>query len=107
MINTVYLETYDTRNMSLYYRFNIFLYKKVKYLYKIFSLKSLMKLSGFNSFKKDNVNIDLLNNNGSIEYKDYNNKTSCDSLDELYNKSIDVALKRIDDINKYMNNRLV
>ena len=106
MIDYVYLKTYDTKNLSMYYRFNIFLYKKIKYLYKFLSLKTLKKLSGFDEFMRDNKNIDLFNNNGSIKYKDYKGKVTNDSLDEVYKKSVTLAVKYINDVNKYINNKI-
>lgn len=102
MINYVYELTYDTKNVSRYYKFNIFLYKKIKYLYKIFSLETLKKYSGFNEFMEDNKNVDLFNNDNKIRYNDYRKKESCESLDESYERSIKRAIDYINKINKYM-----
>lgn len=106
MINYVYKKTYDTKHLSMYYRFNISLYKKIKYLYKIFSIKTLKKYSGFDEFMKDNKDVDLFNNDGSIKYKDYKGKDCNDSLDEVYKQSVDIAVKYINDVNKYINNKI-
>ena len=89
MINYAYKKTYDTNNVSLYYKFNLFLYKKIKYLYKIFKIETLKKYSGFNEFKDNNRSIDLLNY-GTV------------SLDSLYNESVTKALEYIEEINKYL-----
>jgi len=89
MINYAYKKTYDTNNVSLYYKFNLFLYKKIKYLYKIFKINTLKKYSGFNEFKDNNRSIDLLNY-GVV------------NLESLYNESVNKALEYIDEINKYL-----
>ena len=89
MINYAYKKTYDTNNVSLYYKFNLFLYKKIKYLYKIFKIETLKKYSGFNEFNDNNRSIDLLNY-GTV------------SLDSLYNESVTKALEYIEEINKYL-----
>jgi len=57
MINYTYYQTYNINNLSIYYRFNIFLYKKIKYLYKIIGIKQLKQISGFNKFINKNINI--------------------------------------------------
>ena len=78
MLNTVYLDVYDTKNISLYYKFNIWLYKKIKYLYKIFGINLLKELSGYNKFRDNNQDIDL-----DID------------IIKLYNASVDEAYKYI------------
>ncbi len=89
MINYAYKKTYDTKNVSLYYKFNLFLYKKIKYLYKIFKLDTLKKHSGYNEFRDNNRSIDLLNY-GVI------------NLDSLYDESVNKALEYIEEIDKYL-----
>ena len=59
MLNTVYQDVYDIKRISRYYKFNLWLYKKIKYLYKIFGINLLKKLSGYNKFRNNNQNIDL------------------------------------------------
>ena len=107
MLNYSYQKTYNTSNISKYYKLNIFLYKKIKYLYKLFSLKTLKKISGFNKFISDNKNIDLQNNNRNINYKDSRGNNTHDNLDQVYKKSIEEALSYINKINKYMEEKCI
>lgn len=107
MINYVYDITYNTKHVSSYYKLNIFLYKKIKYLYKLFSLKTLKKYSGFNDFMEDNKNVDLFNNDNKIRYNDYRKKESCESLDESYERSIKRAIEYINKINNYMEEKCI
>ncbi len=88
MIDYAYKKTYSVNNISRYYKFNIWLYKKIKYLYKIFGIDLLKKYSGFNKFINDNKNIDLFDNK---------------SLDVLYKKSIKKSINYINKIDKYLN----
>ena len=107
MINYVYDITYNTKHVSSYYKLNIFLYKKIKYLYKLFSLKTLKKYSGFNDFMEDNKNVDLFNNDNKIRYKKKRKKESCESLDESYERSIKRAIEYINKINNYMEEKCI
>ena len=107
MINYVYEKTYNTPNVSRYYKINLFIYKKIKYLYNLFSLKRLKKISAFDEFMKDNKDIDLFNNNRSIDYKDYRGKKSNNNLDSVYQESIDRAVSYINKINKYMEEKCI
>jgi len=59
MLDKVYLDVYDTKKISLYYKFNLWLYKKIKYLYKILEINLLKKASGYNKFRSNNKDIDL------------------------------------------------
>lgn len=102
MINYSYEKTYNVLNVSKYYRFNIWLYKKIKYLYKILGINLLKKLSGFNKFMRINKNIDLFNNKNKIVYRNYCDKECKNNLDELYNLSVTRAIKYINEINKYL-----
>lgn len=102
MIDYVYEKTYDTKDVSKYYKFNIWLYKKIKYLYRMFGIGLLKKFSGFNKFIKDNKNVDLFNNKNLITYKSYLRKEDNKSLDELYDESVNRAIKYINKINKYL-----
>lgn len=85
MINYTYLKTYGVDNVSKYYKFNIWLYKKIKYLYKVFGINLLKKYSGFNKFMNDNKNINLISN-----------------LDELYDESLNKTINYIKKVNKYL-----
>lgn len=87
MVDYAYKETYGVNNVSNYYKLNIWLYKKIKYLYKIVGIKLLKKYSGFNNFIKDNKNIDLFDNK---------------NIDVLYEKSVKKAVNYINSINKYL-----
>ena len=50
IIDYAYFSTYGVAHISRYYKFNIWLYRKIKYLYKLFSLNFLKKVLGFNNF---------------------------------------------------------
>lgn len=102
MINYAYEKTYNTLNISKYYKFNIWLYKKIKYLYKIFGISLLKKISGFNKFMEENKDIDLFNAKNKIVYRDYCDKECKKNLDELYNESIKIAVKYINKIDRYL-----
>ena len=75
MLDTVYLDVYNAKRISLYYKFNLWLYKKIKYLYKILGINLLKKISGYNKFRNNNRNITL----DSDIIKVYN-----DSVNEAY-----------------------
>lgn len=102
MINCVYYETYNNKNVAFYYKFNIWLYKKIKYLYKIFSFNLLKRVSGINKFLKNNKNIDLLNDNRNICYKLSDGKECSDNLDSVYKTSVNKAVNYINKVNLYM-----
>lgn len=102
MIDYVYDKTYNCKNVSKYYKFNIFLYKKIRYLYKIFSVSMLKRISGFNKFINDNKDIDIFNNDSRIYYKDYLGYENNDSVIELYDESIEMAIIYINYVNKYL-----
>ncbi len=102
MINYVYEKTYNVLNISKYYKFNIWLYKKIKYLYKLFGINLLKKFSGFNKFIKENNNIDLFNNNNKIEYKNYCNERCKNNLDSLYDESVKRSISYIKKIDRYL-----
>ena len=76
MLDKVYQDVYDTKNISFYYKLNLWLYKKIKYLYKILGINLLKKLSGYDKFRNNNRNITL----DSDIIKVYN-----DSVNEAYN----------------------
>ena len=88
MLDTVYLNIYGNKRISLYYKFNLWLYKKIKYLYRILGINFLKKVSGYNKFRDNNKNIDL---NTDI-IKEYNN-----AVNEAYKYilKIDEKLKNI------------
>ena len=102
LIDYVYNKTYECKHVSRYYKFNVWLYRKIKYLYRIFSFKFLKKVVGMNKFLEINKNIDLLNNGHNTKYKMSDSRELSDSLDEVYNSSVDRAVKYIKKIDKYL-----
>ena len=89
MINYAYNKTYNTKNVSCYYRFNLSLYKKIRYLYKFIKLDKLKKYSGYDVFRSNNKNIDLINYDTA-------------NLDSLYESSVNKAIEYIEEIYKYL-----
>ena len=102
MLDYSYEKTYNTKHVSRYYKFNIWLYKKIRILYAVFGIPLLKKVSGFNKFMLVNKSIDLFNHNHKVKFKDINKKDSTEDYDTLYKKSIDKALKDIKEINKLL-----
>ena len=87
MLDYVYLETYSTNNVSRYYRLNLHLYRTLRNIYLIFNNNLIAKISGLTKFLNNN-NIDLINENNKITYKDYHKKECIDSLNELYDECL-------------------
>ena len=102
MVDYIYKEIYDCDNVSSYYKFNIGLYKKIRILYKTFGFNLVRKVSGINKFLKQNSKVDLLNNENNITYIDAFKKECNDSLDTLYEKSINWAIDYINEVNEYL-----
>ena len=102
MLDYAYQVTYDTRHISRYYAFNLWLYRKVRYLYKIFGYNLLRKISHINKFLDNNKQIDLFNNKHQISYKSCGGEMCQKDLLSLYKLSIDRTLKYIEDIDKYL-----
>ena len=102
LINYVYNKTYNCKSVNKYYKFNIFLYKKIRYLYKIFSINFLKKISGFNKFIKRNKDVDILNDNHRINYTNYIGYNEDNNILDLYNESVDLAVCYISNINRYL-----
>ena len=103
IIDYAYFSTYGVKNVSRYYKFNIWLYRKIKYLYKVCSLNFLKRVSGFNKFTRNN-NIDICNNNHEIKYCSCDKVNISSSLEEVYDVSVEKALKYISSIDKYLKN---
>ena len=99
MIDYTYDMTYHTCNVSKYYRFNLLLYKILRRIYLLFNINFIERISGLKRFLIVNKDIDLYNNNHIIKYNGYLKKECDSSLDELYNESIDRAIKYINKIN--------
>ena len=89
------METYHTKNVSKYYKFNLTLYRLLRRVYLLFNNKLIEKISGLNRFLNNNKNIDLLNDKSDIKYKDYQKKDCNDSLIKLYDKCIDRTINYI------------
>ena len=94
MIDYAYSKTYGCNNISKYYKFNIWLYKKIKYIYKFCSFNFLKKVSGINNFLNMNKNINLTNSKHTTCYKLHGKDCTRDLL-ELYNISVDESIKYI------------
>ena len=103
MLDYAYEKTYNTKHVSRYYKFNIWLYKKIRILYTIFGIPLLKKVSGFNKFMEINKDIDLFNHNHKVKFKDINGKECDKDFDELYADSVKKALRDIKETNKYFN----
>ena len=102
LIDYVYDMTYNCRHVSRYYRFNLFLYKKIKYLYKVFGINLLKKFSGFNKFLDNNKKVDVFNNDNKIFYNNYLGYRENNSIIDLYNESVILANLYIENVNKYL-----
>ena len=101
MLDYGYTNVYHTKNIGMYYKFNLLLYRLLIKLYLIFDID---KISGLNKFLNKNYNIDLYNDNNIISYNDYLGYKCSDSLSELYSDSINIACEYIDKIDKYLTN---
>lgn len=100
MIDYVYGVTYQCKHVSKYYKFNLFLYSKIRFLYKVFGIKLLKKMVKFDKFMKCNKKIDLLNGNRKISYKLDEDKECNYCLEELYNICIEKTILYIDKVNE-------
>ena len=89
MIDYSYYKTYDLKHLSRYYKFNIWLYKKIKYLYMVLNIRTIQKFTGYTKFLEKNKNKDLLNEKTKIYPESFRN---------LYDKSINLALQEIEKI---------
>ena len=101
MLNSVYIDVYDTKYISRYYIFNLLLYRILRLLYIIIDVD---KISGIKRFINNNKNVSLYNNNNLINYIDYTGYKCNDNLDELYIDSITIACEYIEKINEYLTN---
>ena len=102
MIDSVYMSVYGVKHLSFYYKFNIFLYKKIRYLYMIFGVKLLNKFSKFNKFLDLNLKVDFLNANKLIFYNNWLGIKCNDDFNTLYVDSVINACLYIDRVNKYI-----
>ena len=95
MIDYVYNKTYGIKYLSISYYFTKIMYSNVKWLFIIFGKRILRKISSFDKYISINEDIDIVNNDKNIYYKDYLGKEINDSFIDLYNKSIELSIDRI------------
>ena len=102
MLDAVYMETYATKNVSKYYKFNLSLYRRLRDTYRIFGTALIDKVSGLDKFLLVNKNIDLVNNTGIINYHNSLLEEEHLSLCSLYDESVILALEYIKNVDKYL-----
>ena len=102
LLNETYKRTYNFEHITFYYRFNIWLYKKIKYLYLLFPFSLLKKVVGMNSFLNRNKSINLINEDNKIEFKGYDKKMCKKDLNYLYDLSIKRSIDFINEVNDYL-----
>lgn len=95
MIDYVYDKTYNIKYLSVSYYITKIMYSKIRWLFMIFGKNLLRKISGFNKYININKNIDIVNDKKKIYYKDYLGNMCNNSFMELYNKSIELSIERI------------
>ena len=98
MLDYVYKKTYGVKYISFSYFLSIFLYSKIRWLFILFGKNLLMRFSKFNKYLEVNKNLDIVNISKKIKYNNYLGEECFDSFMDLYNKSIDVAICRINDL---------
>ena len=102
MLNTVYEEIYQTKNISKYYKLNLTLYRLLKNIYKIFGYNFIKRITKLNQFINTNHDIDITNKEGQISYNDYQRGNCNLSLDSLYDECVKRSITYIEKINKYL-----
>ena len=98
MINYVYMRTYGVKYVSFSYFITKIMYSKIRWLFIIFGKKLLKRISGFDKYISINKKIDVMNENKKIYYKNYLDDQCNDSFMELYNQSINLSIKRINNL---------
>lgn len=98
MIDYVYYKTYGVKYLSISYFFTKIMYSNVKWLFIIFRKRILRKISGFDRYISINKDIDIVNSDESIHYKDYLGNEIDYSFMELYDKSVDLSVERINQL---------
>lgn len=98
MIDYVYNKTYGIKYLSISYYFTKIMYSNIKWLFIIFGKRLLRKISGFDKYISINKGIDIVNGDKSIYYKDYLGNEINDSFIDLYNKSIELSIDRINSL---------
>ena len=95
MINYVYNKTYGIKYLSVSYYITKIMYSNIKWLFIIFGKRLLRKISSFDKYIIINKDIDIVNDKKDIYYKDYLGNLVNDSFIDLYNKSIELSIDRI------------
>ena len=98
MIDYVYNKTYGIKYLSISYYFTKIMYSNVRLLFIIFGKKVLRKISGFDRYISINKDIDIVNENKNIYYKDYLSNEVNYSFMDLYNKSVELSIDRINSL---------
>ena len=98
MIDHVYNNTYGVKYVSFSYFITKIMYSKVRWLFMIFGKNFLIKISCFNKYMSVNKGLDVVNSENKIYYKDYLGCECNDSFMELYDKSIKLAIDRINNL---------
>ena len=98
MIDYVYMKTYGVKYVSFSYFITKIMYSKIRLLFIIFGKKLLRKISRFDKYIIINNDIDIMNNDKKIYYKNYLGNECNDSFMELYNQSINLSIKRINNL---------
>ena len=80
MLNYVYMETYNTKGIAKYYRFNLWLYRRLSGLYRILGDKLIGRISGLKRFISKNNQILVKEN---------------DQLLNTYDKCVEKAISKI------------
>lgn len=98
MIDYVYNNTYGIKYLSVSYYITKIMYSNIKWLFIIFGKRLLRKISSFDKYISINKDIDIVNSNKSVYYKDYLGNEINDSFIDLYNKSIELSIDRINSL---------
>jgi len=98
MIDYVYYKTYGVKYVSFSYFLSIFLYSKIRWLFILFGKKVLRRFSKFDEYMKVNIDLDIVNSKKKIKYNNYFGEECFDSFMNLYNKSVDVTICRINNL---------
>ena len=102
MLNHVYMETYNTKNVANFYRINLFLYRRLRDIYRLVSTKLIDKITGLSNFLTVNKNINLVNDKHTLTYQNSLMEESNQSFLDLYDESVLLASAYIKKINKYL-----
>ena len=102
MLNHVYMETYNTKNVANFYRINLFLYRRLCDVYRLINSNLIDKITGLSKFLTINKNIDLVNDKQTVTYRNSLMEEYNQSLLDLYDESVLLALAYIKKINKYL-----